>query len=125
MSIRTVPIAPDKGDVAATTTNDHGRLTVTGMWPDKKRVCANGTELSGFGPNTTVAITIGEPNSCIWSGERSSRYRRAGWDCELRIAFEVTSTAREFTAAESILALRDGKPVFERKSSEAIPRDCI
>jgi predicted acyl esterase len=123
MPITVVPIAPDKGDVVVTTTADHGRLTVTGVWPDKKRTCANGTELSGFGPNTVAAITTGDPNSGIWSGNRISRYHRAGWDCELRIAFEVKSTATAFTVAESILAFKDGTQIFERKSTRTVPRD--
>jgi hypothetical protein len=125
MPISVVPIAPDKGDVVVTTTIDHGRLTVAGVWPDKKRTCANGTELSGFGPNTIAAITKGDPNSGTWSGNRISRYHRAGWDCELRIAFELTSTAKEFTVTESILALKDGVQIFERKSTKAIPRDFV
>lgn len=114
MPILSVSIAPDAGDVVVTTTDDDGRLTVTGKWPDKQRVCANGTILSGFGPNTVATIIRGAPNSGVWSGERISRYQRGAWNCELRISFEVRSTARRFQTVETIVALQDGKPIFNR-----------
>ncbi len=125
MPITVVPIAPDAGDVVVTATDDHGQLKVAGTWPDKPRKCANGTELSGFGPNTVATITAGAPNSGKWSGTRVSRYRRAGWDCALTIGFEVTSTRTEFHVVESIAATHDGKPIFERTARHTIPRRLV
>lgn len=125
MPIRTVPIAPDKGDVVVTTTNHQGRLAVTGTWPDKTRVCANGTQVSGYGPNTIARITAGDPNSGVWSGERVSRYRREDWNCELRIAFEVRSTSGMFEVAETIKAFSNGTPVFSRESERSIKRRLV
>ncbi|QXQ06756.1 CocE/NonD family hydrolase [Sphingosinicellaceae bacterium] len=125
MPIAVVPITPDAGDVVVTSGNDHGTLTVTGTWPDKKRLCANGTELSGFGPNTVATITAGAPNSGVWAGNRVSRYRRGEWNCELRIDFEVRSTTDAFHVTESIAALADGKTIFERSASNVIVRDLV
>ena len=109
--------------MVVTRTVDGPHITVTGTWPDKARTCANGTILSGYGPNTVASIATGEPNSGRWSGNRISRYRRGAWDCELRIDFSVTSTAQAFTVTESIVAYRDGAQIFERRNTQNVPRD--
>ena len=125
MPVAVVPIAPDKGEVVVTTTDDHGRLTVTGRWPDSKRDCANGTQLSGYGPNTVATITRGAPNSGVWRGDRISRYRRGDWDCELRLAFELRSAPKTFEVSETLTAFKDGKQVFTRSSTRLINRDLV
>ncbi len=125
MPIASVSIPPDKGDVVVTTTSEHGMLTVTGTWPDKTRKCANGTELSGYGPNTTARISAGAPNSGIWSGNRVSRYRRGAWNCELHISFAVRSTASTFEVSESITALNNGVEIFARSSKRSLKRQLV
>ena len=125
MPIASISIAPDKGDVVVTTTDDHGTMTVTGTWPDKVRRCANGTELSGYGPNTVARISAGAPNSGLWSGERVSRYRRGDWNCELRIAFTLRSTASTFIVTEAITALSDGRQIFTRTAARRIRRQLV
>ncbi len=125
MPIPLVAVAPDPGDVVVVTTRDSTQLTVSGRWPDKSRTCANGTILSGFGPNTVATIVRGQPNSGQWSGERVSRYRRGDWNCELRLAFEVTSTPVSFAVVESIAAFRDGVQIFERTARTAVPRHLV
>jgi predicted acyl esterase len=125
MPVKIVSIAPNKGDVVVTTSRDADVLTVTDNWPDKSRTCANGTQLSGFGPNTVARITAGAPNSGVWSGNRVSRYRRNGWDCELRIAFTLRSTALTFTVTESITASNNGVQIFKRASKRRIKRILI
>ena len=125
MPIAVVPIAADGGSVGVSRTNAAGRLAVAGTWPDTTRTCANGTQLSGHGPDTVAAITADAPNSGLWRGERISRYRRGDWDCELRIAFELRSTADVFHVTESIEALEGGTTIFTRRTSEAIPRDLV
>lgn len=122
MPILSVPIPPDAGEVVVTTTDADGRLTVKGSWPDKQRSCANGTIVSGYGPDTIASITRGAPNSGVWSGERVSRYRRGDWNCELQVAFELRSTARRFRIVETITALQDGTAVFTRTSRRSIMR---
>jgi hypothetical protein len=123
MPIRSVTIAPDPGTVVVTTQRTAGRLSVTGTWPDTTRDCANGTHLSGFGPNTVATIDPDAPDSGVWSGTRVSRYRRAGWDCELRSSFRLTADAGTFTVSESLVALQDGVQIFARDATNACPRD--
>ena len=125
MPITVVPIAPDAGAVAVTATNDAGQLKVTGTWPDASRTCANGTILSGYGPNTVATVTTGRPNSGVWSGERVSRYRRGDWSCEMHTRFELRSTATTFELTESIAASNAGKPIFERTVSRSLPRRLV
>ncbi len=123
MPIALVPIPSDKGDVIVTASNDHGALRVTGTWPDKARTCANGTELSGYGPNTIATISADSPDSGRWSGNRISRYHRDGWNCELHTSFALTSTATSFELTETIEAFKDGKAIFERTHRNSIKRD--
>ena len=125
MPIKTVSIPPDKGAVVVTTVNDHGHVTMTGSWPDTSSTCANGTILSGYGPNTIATIDAGAPNSGRWSGNHVSRYRRADWNCELHTAFEIRSTATTFDVTESISAFRDGVSIFERTARNSVPRHLI
>lgn len=125
MPIAVVPIAPDAGTVAVTATDAGGQLKVTGTWPDAARTCANGTILSGYGPNTVATVTTGQPNSGIWSGQRISRYRRGDWNCELHTSFELRSTPTTFELTESIAASNGGKPIFERTVSRSLPRRLV
>jgi len=122
MPIADVAIAPDPGTVVVATTDDGARITVTGTWPDAKRTCANGTELSGYGPNTTATIVRDDPNSGHWWGNRISRYRRGDWNCELRTAFDVRSTATHFLVEERIEAFKHGTRIFERTHTNRIAR---
>lgn len=122
MSIASVAIAPDPGTVKVTTKVEGDRITVSGTWPDHERACANGTTLSGYGPNTVVTIDQRRPDSCTWSGENISRYRRGDWNCALRTSFTVTGTADAWTIDERIEAWRDGEPVFDRPVRTVVPR---
>jgi uncharacterized protein len=122
MPIASIPIPADSGEVVVTITDDHDKLTVKGDWPDKARTCANGTIVSGFGPNTVATIMRGEPDSGVWSGSRVSRYRRGEWNCEMHIDFELRSTAGTFDLTESITALQDGASIFTRTSRRSINR---
>lgn len=105
-----------------TITDTGTQVEVTGTWPDRKRACADGTEPSGIGPNTTVAMTCGEPGSCRWSGEAVSRIRRGDWNVALRSSFVLTGDASGRTVDESIEATRDGQPVFRRANRATVPR---
>ena len=125
MPIKTVSIPPDKGAVVVKTIDDHVHVTMTGTWPDTSSVCANGTTLSGYGPNTIATIDAGAPNSGSWSGNHVSRYRRADWNCEIHTNFEIRSTAATFDVTESISAFRDGVRIFERTARKSVPRHLI
>lgn len=125
MPIQSVAIPPDAGDVIVTTSDVDDQVTITGTWPDKQRRCANGTILSGFGPNTVARITRGVPNGGIWSGQRVSRYQRGDWNCELHIGFVLRSTKRRFLIEESLTARQDGEVVFSRTTHSIVPRTLL
>ena len=121
MPITVVPVAPDPGDVTVRTTRAGATITVTGTWPDKERKCANGTTLSGFGPNTVVSIDRGAPGTASWSGERISRYRRGDWNCRLHCTFSVKAAPGGVAVVERIEAFRDDIRIFERTHEKVLP----
>lgn len=125
MPIASVALPPDAGAVVVVRTVEGGRLSVTGRWPDAARSCANGTELSGYGPNTVASITRDAPNSGVWTGERISRYRRGDWNCEVRVRFALRSTPTTFEVTESLHALRDGTEIFTRETTQSIARHLV
>lgn len=122
MPVADVAIPPIAGDVKVTTVVEGETVTVTGTWPDQERPCANGTVLSGYGPNTVAAITRDKPGSAHWSGERISRYKRGAWNCALRTSFDVTAAPGGWLVEERIEAWRDDKPVFERTHRMTVKR---
>ena len=115
------PLPGDPGEVAVKTARDGDRVTITGTWPDKERTCANGTILSGFGPNSVAEIVAGDPSSARWTGEKISRYRRGDWDCRLHITFAVTAAPGGVTVEERIEAFRGETRVFERSGTAVLP----
>ncbi len=59
-----------------------------------------------------VSITEGDPNSCVWRVQSSTRIQRGSWDTTVIAAAELTSTAEEFRLKESIRALDGENSVF-------------
>ncbi len=123
MPIAVVPIAPDAGAVVVAITAANGKLAVTGRWPDQPRTCANGTILSGHGPDTVATIDAGDPNGGMWSGERVSRFRRGNWDCQIRVTFTLRSTPTQFFLVETLVAESSGVKIFERTVPTAVDRN--
>lgn len=115
MPIKVVPVPPDPGEVTVRTATDDGVTATTGTWPDKSKQCANGTVLSGFGPNTVATIRRGAPDTASWTGERISRYRRGDWDCRLHCTFTVRAAPGGGMAIEErIEAFRGEARIFDR-----------
>ncbi|HWU71977.1 MAG TPA: hypothetical protein VN137_00730, partial [Sphingomonas sp.] len=121
MPIKVVPVPPDSGDVTVRTTNEGGTITMIGTWPDRSRQCANGTTLSGYGPNTVATIKHGAPDTASWTGERISRYRRGDWDCRLRCTFSVRAAPGGIAIEERIEAFRGETSIFDRAHSVVLP----
>ncbi|MDP9085653.1 MAG: hypothetical protein M3N02_02670, partial [Pseudomonadota bacterium] len=122
MPIATVDIAADAGAVKVTTDIDGDAIRVSGVWPDTRRTSAHGTILSGFGPNTDASIVRDKPNTCRWTGEKVSRYRRGDWDCSLRITFAFVESQSSWVVDERIEAFQNGKRVFDRPHRTVIAR---
>ncbi len=120
MPIKVVPVPPDAGDVVISITDEGGTIKMTGTWPDKPKKCANGTTLSGYGPNTVASISRGAPETASWTGERISRYQRGSWDCRLHCTFSVKAAPGGITVNEKIEAFRGETSIFERAHSAVL-----
>ncbi len=100
-----------------------GRVRVSGAWPDHASVVDGvGTELSGSGPDMSLSFDPHDPSSCVWMVRQSSRFRRAGWDCTTKVTIQMTATPSQYVIRESLEALKDGAPFFERNRTDYIPR---
>lgn len=100
-----------------------GRVHVSGAWAaSSSKVEATSTELSGSGPDMLLDFNPSDPNSCRWEVKQSSRYRREGWDCEIRVSIEMTATSTHFTINESLTAFKDNAPFYSREKTNHIPR---
>ncbi|MDB5576642.1 MAG: peptidase [Bradyrhizobium sp.] len=120
MPVKVVPVPPDAGDVVVSITDEGGTIKMTGTWPDKPKKCANGTTLSGYGPNTVAVITRGAPETASWTGERISRYQRGSWDCRLHCTFSVKAVPGGISVDEKIEAFRGETSIFERSHSAVL-----
>ena len=121
MPIAVTPIPTDPGEVVVTTVRTGDTIRTTGTWPDKERKCANGTTLSGFGPNTIASIDRAAPGTASWSGERVSRYKRGTWNCRLHCSFSVKAAPGGLAVEERIEAFRDDVRIFERTHTKVLP----
>jgi putative CocE/NonD family hydrolase len=112
-----------RGEPALKISDASGRITVEGAWPETSTaVAATGETLSGRGPDMSLSFDPRHPNRSRWTVSQASRFRRTGWDCETQVEIEMTSTARTFHVRERLTALKDGKIIFERRRTDAIPR---
>ena len=100
-----------------------GHVHVDGGWSaTASKVDGVGTLLSGAGPDMTLDYDPANPSSCVWRVSQSSRFKRGGWDAESRVTIEMTADASNYTIKDTLIGLKDGKIVFERRSSDMIPR---
>jgi uncharacterized protein len=70
-------------------------------------------------------IQEGTPNSCVWSQENMTAWKRGEWDCAVSAAFELTSTPQAFHLKETLQAKQDGREIFKREKISTIPRDLL
>ena len=81
--------------------------------------------VGGFGIKERLRIKVGDNNSCIWEGERTSGVKRGDWDCTVHVAFRLSSTPEEFLIEESVRALEGDKVIFERNGKSPVKRDLM
>ena len=72
-----------------------------------------------------MAIDEGLPNSCVWSQENMTAWKRGEWDCAVSAAFELSSTAEEFRLKEVLQAKKNGQEIFKREQFSTIKRDLL
>ncbi len=100
-----------------------GWVRARGAWPDQVSTVAGvGTQLSGGGPDMDLSWRPADPSSCVWTVRQSSRFRRGGWDCEMRVKIEMTANETTYFVKERLTALKNGAPWFEREQSDVVPR---
>ncbi len=83
------------------------------------------TIIGGFGIKERLRIKIGDNNSCIWEGERTSGVKRGDWDCTVHVAFKLSSTPEAFLIDESVRAIEGDKVIFERMGKNSVKRDLM
>lgn len=100
-----------------------GWVRVRGAWPDRPyTVPGVGTQLSGHGPDMQLEVRPDDPASSKWTVTQSSSFRRADWDCEMKVEIEMRSDARHYFVKERLSALKDGKQIFSRERRDKIAR---
>jgi hypothetical protein len=100
-----------------------GRVTVKGAWPaSHSTVGGVGTQLSGSGPDMDLEIMTGAPESCRWTVNQTSAFRRDDWDCTLGVEITMTSTREEFIIEEALVAHEKGVEVFRTRRKDRCPR---
>jgi len=105
------------------TEDQDGWVRVQGAWPDRPyTVAAAGTELSGGGPDMRLEYRAKDPVSSKWVVIQTSRFRRADWNCEIRVEIEMSCDASHYFLQERLSALKDGTQIFRTERSERIPR---
>jgi len=72
-----------------------------------------------------ASMVPGEPNSCRWSASSSVTWRRADWNCEVKVDYSLTADPEHFILEERLRALEDGKLIFDRKHDNRIPRHLV
>jgi putative CocE/NonD family hydrolase len=89
------------------------------------------TFVSPVGTTTTsvtkriIEVTEGDPTSCHMKLDRTSRWKRDGWDCTIQFGADLTSTAEEFHLSEWVIAKKGGVEIFRRETPSTIKRDLL
>jgi putative CocE/NonD family hydrolase len=117
------PPADPKGWPKMEITESGGEARVVETWPTASgEVTDIGETISGSGPNVVLSMRAGDPLSCAWDAEQSSRYQRPGWDVSLRASVAVRATAADFHVEERTQATLNGQTVADVKHVTTIAR---
>jgi hypothetical protein len=100
-----------------------GETHIIETWPPSSGTIEDiGETASGSGPDVRLSMTPGDPLSCAWSAEQSSRYQRPGWEVAIRAEVSVRSTVGSFHVEERTVATLNGETVADVKHAAAIDR---
>lgn len=126
-----IPVAPGaaetgRGDPEVTRQHVEGGLEFHETWPPAAgEVRETGTRIERSGPNVSLGMRVGEPESCRWRASQTSRYVRGDWDCGLSAEIEITADRTTFHVRETLSASLRGEEIFERTYETAVPRDLM
>ena len=84
-----------------------------------------GTTLSGSGPNVSLQMREGDPDSCVWTAVQTAGYRRGAWNCTVDSFVSLTATPTTFRVIERTTARNGSKEVFNREQVHQISRDLM
>ena len=102
------------------------RVEVAETWPMSiSEVPEIGETLSGAGPDVILSMAPGDPESCVWKGEQTARYRRPGWDVAIAAYVTVTATAEAFDVEERTVATLNGETMTDARHRQKIPRNLM
>jgi predicted acyl esterase len=100
-----------------------GNVTVVETWPiSTVEVKDIGETISGAGPNIALAMTAGDPSSCVWRAWQTARYQRPGRDIELRAEVAVSASPTHFLVEERLIANLDGETAADASHTDQIAR---
>ena len=100
-----------------------GAARVVETWPAASHTLTDiEMVISGSGPDVDLAMTAGQPASCVWRAEQSSGYQRAGWDVAIRAEVCVRADAAHFHVEERLVATLNGQIVADAAHAESVPR---
>lgn len=100
-----------------------GVARVVETWPSANSVVGDIAETtSGSGPNVVLTMTAGDPSSCVWRAEQTSRFRRPGWDVAIRAEVSLSATATHFDIQERTVATLNGAVVADVAHKDHIAR---
>jgi hypothetical protein len=105
---------------------EDGRVRIVETWPSSTQAITDlDVTVSGSGPNVVLTMTTGEPQTCVWSAEQTSRYRRADWDVSIRAEVCLRSDVTHFHVEERLTATLNDAVVADVTHAETVARDLM
>lgn len=80
---------------------------------------------SRLGARISASIREGEPNSCIWTGERETTMKRDGVDIKIRAFFRLASTRTHFQLTEALSVQEGQTTITNHNWTNEIKRDLM
>lgn len=100
-----------------------GRVTVTETWPDSvSEVTEIGETTTDSGPNISLAMTAGDPSSCVWRAEQTAGFSRPGWAVKITSRIALSATPEAFHVEERLTATLNGDVVADVPHTTRVAR---
>jgi putative CocE/NonD family hydrolase len=100
-----------------------GSVSIQGAWADQaSEVAETGLQLSGGGPDMELSYDPADRSSCRWRVWQNSRFRRGGWDCEVKAEIFMTSSGSDFHIEDRLEARKGGETIFSVDRRDVVPR---
>jgi uncharacterized protein len=80
---------------------------------------------SRLGARLSASIREGQPNSCIWTGERETTMKRDGIDVKIMASFRLASTRTDFQLTETLSVQEGQTTIANHNWTNEIQRDLM